>query len=290
MTNWTTILTDLIRRSSCNLPEDVERHIRNGHAREVPHSRAASILDSILENTALARVQETPICQDTGTLTFFVHLPDDGTVRPDVFEAAARDAVREATRQGWLRRNTIETLGGGSIDDNVAAGCPVCHVAFGPHPWTEVSLLQKGGGCENMSAQYSLPDEALGAGRNLDGVRACVLDAVWRAQGQGCAPGILGVCVGSDRAGGFLEAKRQLLRPLDDPAEDPLLADLEHRLLEDANALGIGPMGMGGQTTVLGVNLTAQTRLPASYFVTIAYMCWACRRHTVRIGADGQAC
>ncbi|MBM4163167.1 MAG: fumarate hydratase [Lentisphaerae bacterium] len=290
MTPWTTILTDLIRRTSCDLPEDVERSLRTGRAREASGSRAAAILDTILENTALARAQATPICQDTGTLTFFFDLPDDGSTRPPALEEAAREAVREATRQGWLRRNTIETIGGGSIDDNVAAGSPVCHFEFGAHPWSEVSLMQKGGGCENMSSQYSLPDEALGAGRTLDGVRKCVLHAVWNAQGQGCAPGILGVCVGADRAGGFLEAKRQLLRPLEDCAPDPRLADLERRILDEANTLGIGPMGMGGKTTLLAVKLAAQTRLPASYFVTVAYMCWACRRRTVRVAADGRAC
>jgi fumarate hydratase class I len=288
MIPWTTILTDLIRRTSCDLPEDVERRLRACRDCETPDSRAASILGTILENTALARAQETPICQDTGTLTFLFDLPADGSARPDALEAAAREAVREATRKGWLRRNTIESLGGGSIDDNVAAGCPVCHFEFGAHPWTEVSLIQKGGGSENMSAQFSLPDEALGAGRDLEGVRACVLQAVWRAQGQGCAPGILGVCVGADRAGGFLEAKRQLLRPLEDCSPDPRLAALERRLLEEANSLGIGPMGMGGRTTVLAVKLAAQTRLPASYFVTVAYMCWACRRRTVRVAADGR--
>ncbi len=283
MTNWAEILTDLIRRTSCDLPEDVERHLRACGACEAPGSRAAAIFGTILENTALARAQNTPICQDTGTLTFFFRLPSDGAVRPDALEAAAAAAVREATRQGWLRKNTIESVTGSSVDDNVAEGCPVCHFDFWANPWCEVSLLQKGGGCENMSAQYSLPDETLGAGRNLEGVRACVLHAAWRAQGQGCAPGILGVCIGADRAGGFLEAKRQLLRPLDDAADDPKLAALERRLLEEANTLGVGPMGMGGKTTLLAVKLTARTRLPASYFVTIAYMCWACRRRTVRV-------
>ncbi len=289
MTNWAEILTDLIRRTSCDLPEDVECRLRACGACEAPGSRAAAIFGTILENTALARAQNTPICQDTGTLTFFFNLPSDGTVRPDELAAAAAAAVREATRQGWLRKNTIESVAGGSVDDNVAAGCPVCHFEFWTNPWCEVSLLQKGGGCENMSAQYSLPDETLGAGRNLEGVRACVLHAAWHAQGQGCAPGILGVCIGADRAGGFLEAKRQLLRPLDDAAEDPTLAALERRLLAEANTLGVGPMGMGGKTTLLAVKLTARTRLPASYFVTVAYMCWACRRRTVRVDGAGTA-
>ena len=146
--------------------------------------------------------------------------------------------------------------------------------------------MQKGGGSENMSAQFSLPDEELGAGRDLEGVRKCLLHAVWRAQGFGCAPGVLGVCVGSDRAEGFLVAKRQLLRQLNDAAPEPELAALERRVLAEANRLGIGPMGMGGRTTLLGVKIAARTRLPASYFVTVAYLCWACRRRGVRV-TDG---
>ena len=148
------------------------------------------------------------------------------------------------------------------------------------------SRYQLAGGSENMSVQFSLPDGELVAGRDLDGVRKCLLHAVWRAQGFGCAPGVLGVCVGSDRAEGFLVAKRQLLRQLNDAAPEPELAALERRVLTEANRLGIGPMGMGGRTTLLGVKIAARTRLPASYFVTVAYLCWACRRRGVRV-TDG---
>jgi fumarate hydratase class I len=140
----------------------------------------------------------------------------------------------------------------------------------------------KGGGSENMSRQYSLPDASIGAGRDLEGVRRCVLDAVQKAQGYGCAPGILGVCVGGDRACGFEEAKHQLLRRLGDKNPDPELASLEERILEEANSLGIGPMGLGGKTTLLGVKLGSRPRVPASFFVTVAYLCWAARRQTVR--------
>ena len=145
-----------------------------------------------------------------------------------------------------------------------------------------VTLLMKGGGSENMSRQYSLPDAALGAGRDLEGVRRCVLDAVQKAQGYGCAPGILGVCIGGDRACGFEEAKHQLLRSLDDSNADPELARLEKRVLKEANSLGIGPMGLGGKTTLLGVKIGSRPRVPASFFVTVAYLCWAARRQTVK--------
>lgn len=283
--NWTETLTELIRRTTSDLPADAEAALRNAAAAEEPGSRARVMLDALAMNTELARRQSSPLCQDTGTLTFFWTVSAGTDVR--ALEQAARDAVEQATRNGWLRRNTIDALSGRSVDTNVAEGCPVCHFEQGEGPQTEVWLIQKGGGSENMSAQFSLPDDGLHAGRDLDGVRKCVLQAVWRAQGFGCAPGILGVCVGADRGEGFLTAKRQLLRPLGDVSPVPELAALERRVLDEANRLGIGPMGMGGKTTLLGVKIAARTRLPASYFVTVAYMCWACRRRGVRATASG---
>ena len=295
--DWTDTLAELIRRTTSDLPADAEAALRRAADAEAPGSQAALILRALVENTVLARRQSTPLCQDTGTLTFFWDVPP-GTDTA-ALEQAARRAVALATRNGWLRRNTIDALTGRSVDSNVADGCPVCHFeqrsevrgqrsgAGGQGAGIEVWLLQKGGGSENMSRQFSLPDEALGAGRDLEGVRRCLLHAVWQAQGFGCAPGVLGVCIGADRAEGFLTAKRQLLRPLDDAAPEPELAALERRVLEEANALGIGPMGMGGVTTLLGVKIAARTRLPASYFVTVAYLCWACRRRGLRVPTDG---
>lgn len=275
-------LLDLIRSTSCDLSADVEGAIRG--AAEENGSRAASTLSRILENTGLARNESVPICQDTGTLTFFFQLPDGTKVLP--IKAVTEEAIREATKHGWLRNNTIETLSGQSIDDNVAVGAPVLHFEFWDKPFGEVVLLMKGGGSENMSRQYSLPDVTLGAGRDLQGVRRCLLDAAVQAQGQGCAPGILGVCIGGDRAEGFAAAKRQLLRPFADEACEPALAKLEKTLVPEINSLGIGPMGTGGNTTVLGVKMTSLPRVPASYFVTVAYLCWAARRKTIRLAPE----
>lgn len=300
--NWTETLAELIRRTTSDLPADVEVALQAAAAAEPAQSQASVLLQALAANTVLARRQATPLCQDTGTLTFFWRVPCGTDTQ--ALETAAREAVALATQKGWLRRNTIDTLSGRSVDANVAEGCPACHFEQqevggqmpedGAHKSDlrsltsdllpiEVWLIQKGGGSENMSRQFSLPDETLGAGRDLDGVRKCILQAVWGAQGFGCAPGILGVCVGSDRAEGFLVAKRQLLRPLGDAAAEPELAALERRALEESNRLGIGPMGMGGKTTLLGVKIAARSRLPASYFVTVAYMCWACRRRGVRV-------
>lgn len=276
--NITAQLLELVRRTSCTLPKDIEAALAKARACEVD-TTPVSILDTIAENCQMATQQSTPMCQDTGTLTFFWRVPAGTHQRP--LMAAAAAAVREATERGWLRKNTIDALTGTSIDDNVGDGIPVHHFEEADVDAPEVTLLMKGGGSENMSCQYSLPDDRLHAGRDLAGVRVCVLDAVCRIQGQGCAPGIIGVCIGADRAEGFVQAKHQLLRSLEDASENPTLAALEAQLLEEANSLGIGPMGLGGKTALLGVKITAKTRLPASFFVTIAYGCWACRRQTM---------
>ena len=268
-------IANLIRETSSALAPDVTRALRDALGREEEGSSAALILKTILDNVGLARAQGTPMCQDTGTLTFFV----DAALRPRVTPAVIRAAVAEATRQGWLRKNCLDAVTGASHDDNCADGAPVVHYCDRPG----VTLLMKGGGSENMSRQYSLPDAALGAGRDLQGVRACLLDAVQKTQGYGCAPGILGVCIGGDRATGFETAKEQLLRDLADQAPDPALASLEASVLADANTLGIGPMGLGGRTTLLGLKIAARPRVPASFFVTVAYMCWAARRRTLLI-------
>ena len=291
-------LADLVRKTSSSLPDDVVKVLKRQLALEKKAKNAAAVLNlsTILDNVALARRQGTPLCQDTGTLTFFV----DERLRRKVTPAALKKAVALATERGYLRKNTIDSVTGRSYDDNVCDGAPVIHYiqppllpepSKPPKPsqpsqpsqpsLPTVTLVMKGGGSENMSRQYSLPDATLGAGRDLAGVRKCLLDAVVKTQGYGCAPGILGVCIGGDRATGFETAKLQLLRTLDDKSPDKSLARLEKQVLDEANSLGIGPMGLGGKTTLLGVKIAARSRVPASFFVTVAYMCWACRRRTV---------
>ena len=271
----------LIRETSSSLPDDVEKAILSAMRREENGSSAKMILKTILDNCALARENATPLCQDTGTLTFFV----DSRLRKKVTRKVISEAARKATEKGYLRKNCIDSVDGRSYDDNVAEGAPVIHY-FEPKSSDSkptVTLIMKGGGSENMSRQYSLPDSSLGAGRDLKGVEKCILDAVVKTQGYGCAPGILGVCIGGDRATGYEIAKEQLLRGLADSSKDPRLAKMEKSILKKANSLGIGPMGLGGKTTLLGVKIASRPRVPASFFVTIAYMCWAARRRTVEI-------
>ena len=268
-------LAGLIRDTSSSLPSDVEAAIRKAFRGEARGSSASVVLGTILDNVRLARKLGSPLCQDTGTLAFYV----DASLRRKVSPAVIKKAVALATARGYLRKNCIDSVTGKSYDDNCADGAPVIHYVDWQKPGC-VTLVMKDGGSENMSRQYSLPDASLATGRDLVGVRKCILDAVRKAQGFGCAPGILGVCIGGDRATAYEVAKEQLLRPLGaaGASKDATLKRLEKEILKDANSLGIGPMGLGGKTTLLGVRIAARPRVPASFFVTIAYMCWACRR------------
>jgi fumarate hydratase class I len=273
---WTKLLVDVIARATAQLPEDVTRAIRQGRTREAEGSLAAMALDAVLKNAELAWSERAPMCQDTGVPIFWIHHP--AGVSTGMLVKACAEAVRQATAQNLLRENAVDTLTGRNTGNGHAPSIPSVHCEEWDRPETKVQLLLKGGGCENTSAQYSLPDTKLGADRNLDGARRVVLDAVHQAQGKGCGPGILGVCLGGDRGSGYLEAKYQLLRHLDDHNPEPELEAMETRLVDEANQLGIGPMGFGGQTTLLGVKIGTLGRVPASYFVSIAYLCWAARR------------
>jgi fumarate hydratase, class I len=270
-------LVDLIRRASCDLPLDVEAALVAALTREQSGSAAAGALGAILQNVALARAHSTPVCQDTGVPIFYVRHPRGASTQ---LRSEIERAVAEATRRSLLRPNAVNAVSGANSGNNVGSGFPTVHHEEWDDERLEVRLLLKGGGSENVGAQYRIPYAPLNAGRDLAGVRKVVLDAVYQAQGQGCPPGILGVVIGGDRGTGYVGAKEQLFRPLDDVSPDPALAALEARLLQDANELGVGPMGFGGRTTLLGVKIGALHRLPACYFVTISYMCWACRRAT----------
>ncbi|HOG50742.1 MAG TPA: fumarate hydratase [Lentisphaeria bacterium] len=272
---------DLIVKTSTDLPEDVEQALQDALARADQGTPEAKALETMLTNVTLARSKRLPLCQDTGMLLFDITSPPE--IPRAELQAAAEAAVVEATELGVLRQNSVNALTGKNTGGNLGYGCPIFHWQEGDPGVIQAALMLKGGGSENVSIQYSLPDSSLGAGRDLDGVRACVLDAVWQAQGRGCAPGILGVAIGGDRATGYEESKQQLFRRVGQRSPHPELAQLEERLVAEANQLGIGPMGFGGKTTVLDVLIGWRCRLPASYFVSISYMCWCCRRQTTTI-------
>ena len=272
---------ELIRRASTMLPRDVEEAMSRAIELEGEGAAAASSLALMLENARQASEGSTPICQDTGALLFFIEYGPD--YRQKEMEEAARAATIAATEKYYLRPNAVDSVTGKNSGNNLGEMLPYFHFDQRDEPGLRVRLMLKGGGSENVGAQYKLPDGKLKAGRDLEGVRRCVIDAVFNAQGKGCAPGVIGVGIGGDRGTSYLGSKEQLLRDLGDTNPDGTLAELEMQLFAELNQLGIGPSGFGGKTTVLGVKIGKLHRLPACFFVSISYVCWAYRKAAMTV-------
>src|SRR3954464_4101605 len=277
----------LIIQTSTNLPPDVRAAMKTARVAEPDNTRSGQALTIIAQNIDLAVDGEGAICQDTGMPTFEVHVPIGAN--QVIMRQRIREAVAEATRRGKLRPNSVDSITGKNSGDNLGPGTPIIHFDQWDRDEIEIKLILKGGGCENTNAQYALPVELphLGrADRTLDGVRKCILHAVWQVQGKGCAPGAVGVCVGGDRTSGYTHAKEQLFRTLDDVNPDPRLAEVEAAIMATVNDLEIGTMGFGGRVTLIGCKIGALNRLPASFFVSVAYDCWAFRRLGVVLNAS----
>src|SRR6478735_7452406 len=276
----------LIVRTSTDLPPDVRAAMKIARSAEPEATRASQALTIIAQNIDLAADGEGAICQDTGMPTFEVRVPVGANqiwMRQQI-----REAVAEATRRGKLRPNSVDSITGKNSGDNLGPGTPIIHFDQWEHDEIEIKLILKGGGCENTNAQYALPVELAHLGRadrTLEGVRKCILHAVWQAQGKGCAPGAVGVAIGGDRTSGYLEAKQQLFRKLDDVNPDERLAALEAEIMRTVNTMGVGTMGFGGAVSLIGCKVAAFNRLPASFFVSVAYDCWAFRRLGVTLDA-----
>ncbi len=275
---------ELIVETSTNLPGDVRIAVQRGKAAENEATRAGLALSTIVTNIEMAEDQVSPICQDTGMPTFIVHTPVGANQIQ--MKREIHSAIVKATQEGKLRPNSVDSLTGKNSGDNLGPGTPVVHFEQWEKDEIDVRLILKGGGCENKNIQYSLPTELEGlgkAGRDLDGIRKCILHAIYQAQGQGCSAGFLGVGIGGDRTTGYELAKQQLFRHLEDTNPIPELAELEAYIIDNANKLGIGTMGFGGEVTLLGCKIGVMNRLPASFFVSVAYNCWAFRRQGVLI-------
>ncbi len=275
-------LLELIRKTSAEIPDDVQKVILEALEREEKNTTAEYAMNIIKANIELAKKKSQPLCQDTGTVLFYISHPVG--FDQEKFTKEINKAVVRATELGYLRQNSVDSLTGENSGMNIGLGHPSIHYHQHSKSSVEIKLMLKGGGCENVGAQYSLPHTPLNAGRDLEGVRKVILDAIHKAQGKGCGPGVLGVCIGGDRGAGYIESKEQLLRKLDDENKISELRNLEKEITETANKLGIGPMGFGGKTTLLGCKIGVLNRLPASFFVSISYMCWAYRRQGVELG------
>ncbi len=272
---------ELIRRAATDLPPDVEAVLQKAYEKEDDNTPAKNVFATILENVKLARKQSTPICQDTGSLVFYIDYPEGGKERD--YRDAIEWATVEATNRQYLRPNAVDPVTGKNSGNNLGVNAPYIHF----HQWdrdeVRVRLLLKGGGSENVGSQYKLPHPPLNAGRDLKGVRKVVIDAVKNAQGLGCAPGTIGIGLGGGRDTSYALSKEQFFRKMGERNPDPELARFEEQLLEELNQLEIGPMGFGGKTTVLDVFVGKQARHPATYYVSVSYNCWAFRRKTMTI-------
>tara|TARA_Y100000590_G_scaffold63836_1_gene68528 strand:+ start:1146 stop:2018 length:873 start_codon:yes stop_codon:yes gene_type:complete len=285
MRDFTDEFIELIRMAATDLPDDVEEALGDARGKEKEGTAAHGALDTILSNVAIARRESLPICQDTGTPIFYVKYPEGlSTLK---LREQIKNAVVEGTKRNYLRPNAVDALTDKNSGNNLGDDAfPTIHFDEVEGTTMTIDLMLKGGGCENVGAQYSLPNNGIGAGRDMKGVRKAVLDAVQKAQGQGCAPGILGVAIGGDRGSSYHAAKEQLLRKLHDTNPDPELNAMEQQLKDESNELGIGPMGFGGETSILDVKMTGMHRLPASYFVSVSYMCWASRVRRMTVDND----
>lgn len=282
MQDITQDVIELIRLTSTDLPQEIETSLKVAMEDEEVGSAAQAAMESIVKNIEMSRKNVTPICQDTGTPLFFVKYGQGWD--PAQLRTQIRAAIAQATKLSYLRPNAVDSLHGKNTGNNLGDDhFPTIHMEKVDGDSLTIDLMLKGGGCENVGRQYSLPDTRLHANRDLEGVRKVVLDAVYQAQGQGCAPGYLGVAIGGDRGSGYLVSKEALLEPLDQDNADPELSALEDRITQEANQLGIGPMGFGGKSTILGTKIKSTHRLPASYFVTVSYMCWAFRHRRMML-------
>jgi fumarate hydratase class I len=277
----------LIAETASDLPPDVRRAIERMMKIETPKTQSSLALETVAINVDMAKEGIAPICQDTGMPTFEIRTP--AGINQIIMEKQIEEAVAEATKQGKLRPNSVDSLTGKNSGNNLGPGTPVIHF----HQWQnddeiEVKLLLKGGGCENKNIQYSLPVELPNLGRadrSIDGIRKCIMHSVWQAQGHGCSVGAIGVGIGGDRTTGYALAKQQLFRLLDDVNPNPELAKLEDYIMVNANKVGVGMMGFGGKATLIGCKIGVYNRLPASFFVSVAYDCWAFRRLGVVVDA-----
>jgi len=271
---------NLLKLAVIRLPSDVKEALQRAYKEETSEAGKVN-LKAILTNIEFAEKLNTPICQDTGTIIFYVKAGAQAKGLEKV-EAALRNATKRATREVPLRPNAVDPFTRKNSGDNTGRFIPYINWEITKGDSIEITALPKGGGSENVCALGMITP-----GEGVRGLKKFVIDTVIKAGAKPCPPNILGVGVGGGADIAMKTAKKQLLRPLNQPNPNPELARLEKELYEAANSTGIGPMGLGGKFTVLGVNVEYAHRHPASYPVAVAFQCWAARRATARINADG---
>jgi len=275
------VAVNLLRLAVIELPKDVKEALQKAYREEISEAGKTQ-LKAILDNIELAEKTRTPMCQDTGTIIFYVKAGAE-VKHLDKIENALCKATKRSTIEIPLRPNAVDPFTQKNTGDNTGRNIPYINWEILPGNTLEITVMPKGGGSENVCAMGMLAP-----GEGIEGLKKFVIDSVVKAGSMPCPPNILGVAVGGGADICMKLAKKALLRPIDQPNPDPEVAKLERELLEAANSLGIGPMGLGGKFTVLGVNVDYAARHPASYPAATAFNCWAARRASVRIHPDGR--
>jgi len=271
---------NILKQASIYLPEDVKQALTQAYAEETSETGKTQ-LKAILDNIELAEKHQAPICQDTGTIIFYIKAGAKAK-NLDKIEEALINATRKATKEIPLRPNSVNPFTQKNSGDNTGRYIPFLHWEIVSGDSLELTVMPKGGGSENVCVTGMLVP-----GEGINGLKKFVVDAVLKAGAKPCPPNILGIAMGGGTDIAIKLAKKVLLRPLHEPNENPEIAKLEKEILEAVNMTGIGPMGLGGKTTVLGVHVDYAFRHPASFPAAVAFNCWAARRASARINADG---
>lgn len=273
-------IANLIADAVIDLPRDVEDALKK--AMENEEEPAKTQLKAILKNIELARKQRKPMCQDTGTMIFYVEMGCDFPYR-NIIKPAIIEAVKKATREVPLRPNAVDVLTGKNSGDNTGFYIPYINWEIVDGNECKITVMPKGGGSENMSTLRMLKP-----GVGLKGVKKFVLEWMVEAAGNPCPPTVVGVGIGGGADIAMKLAKKALLRKVGERSENEKIAKMEKELLNAINSTGIGAMGLGGKTTVLDVHIEIAHRHPASLPVAIAVQCWANRRKSLKIDKEGR--
>jgi fumarate hydratase subunit alpha len=271
---------NILKQAVIYLPEDVKQALKKAYAEETSETGKTQ-LKAILDNIELAEKYQAPICQDTGTIIFYIKAGSEVKGLEKIEEALV-NATRRATKEVPLRPNAVNPFTQKNSGDNTGRFIPFLNWEIVPGNSLEITVMTKGGGSENVCVSGMLVP-----GEGIKGLKRFVVEAVMKAGAKPCPPNILGIAIGGGADISMKLAKKALLRPLSKPNPDPEIAKLEKEILEAVNMTGIGPMGLGGKTTILGVNIEYAYRHPASFPAAVAFNCWAARRASARINADG---
>jgi len=276
-------LVEPIKKAVTTLPGPTLSALQEAKKRE---GKAASVqFDAMLESVEIGERDGVPICQDTGTPTFYVRVGADypGINELDSVKLGLKKAVQRATKEVPIRPNTVHPFSGKNPGDNTGKSIPWINWSLVEGVDLELTYLPKGGGSTNMSQLTMMTP-----GRGIKGVKEIVLKRVASMEGKPCPPTILGVGIGGSASISMELAKESLLRPVGKRHEENRVAELEEELKERANNLGVGPMGVGGETTVLDVKIEYDYRHPASFPVGITPQCWANRRVSLKLTPSGE--